>query len=323
MNATNSIAAVVVTYYPKHEILNQLINRISRQVGLIIIVNNSSTVPIDIENNRYGTSIEIINLDKNYGIAYAQNIGLERVVLLDFQYALLMDQDSIPEVNMVEKLHKIFNMGSTKESKIIAAGPSYIDPRSKIRSFFMVNKFGFPVRYKPHRKINSPDYVNVAFLISSGTLISIQKLLQIGGKRSNYFIDHVDTEWCLRAKSKGYNLVGVYTALMEHSLGDQVKRIWLLYLRSVSHHSPLRDYYMFRNTILMLRDTKVSLIWATFLSLRLVQFASYFLLLAGDRKNRLRSMRLGVQHGFQGIDGEVNLTTGKCTPIPKTSMDPL
>jgi rhamnosyltransferase len=322
MKKVNAIAAVVVTYHPKHKLLNQLITSLSRQVDLIIIVNNSPCASLGISAKGYGTSIETLDLDKNYGIAYAQNIGLERAALLGFQYALLMDQDSIPEDNMVAKLHNTFVMGGAEQANIIAAGPSYVDPRSKVRSYFMVSKFGVPFRYKPNKKNNPLDSVNVTFLISSGSLISIPKLLQIGGKRSNYFIDHVDTEWCLRAKSKGYTLVGVHSALMEHSLGDRVKRIWFFYLRSVAYHSPLRDYYMFRNTILMLRDTEIPLLWATFLSLRLVQFAAYFLLLTGDRKNRLRTMWLGIKHGFQGTDGEVDLTTEKCTPIPITSIDP-
>ena len=322
MNNENAIAAVVVTYYSQHKLLSQLISSLSRQVSQIIIINNSSDIPLSINAKSWSIPIDTIDLNKNYGIAYAQNIGIERASLLGFQYALLMDQDSIPEEHMVEKLHKVFDISGREQLNIIAAGPSYIDPRSKVRSYFMVSKFGFPFRYKPNKKINPLDSVNVAFLISSGTLISIPKLLQIGGKRSNYFIDHVDTEWCLRAKSKGYALVGVHSALMEHSLGDRVKRIWFFYLRSVAYHSPLRDYYMFRNTILMLRDTKVPLLWAIFLSLRLVQFASYFLLLSEDKKYRLQSMWLGIKHGFQGIDGEVDLTTKKCTPIPKTSIDP-
>lgn len=322
MKKVNAIAAVVVTYHPEHKLLNQLISRVSQQVGLIIIVSNSPDAPPGIGAKGYSTPIETIDLDKNYGIAYAQNIGIERAAILGFQYALLMDQDSIPEQDMIEKLYKVFDISGSEQLNIIAAGPSYIDPRSKVRSYFMVSKFGFPFRYKPNKKINPLDSVNVAFLISSGSLISIPKLLQIGGKRSNYFIDHVDTEWCLRAKSKGYALVGVHSALMQHSLGDRVKRIWFFYLRSVAYHSPMRDYYMFRNTILMLRDTEIPLLWATFLSLRMVQFAAYFLLLTVERKNRLRSMWLGIKHGFQGVDGEIDLTTKKCTPIPKTSIDP-
>jgi rhamnosyltransferase len=323
MNNQNAIAVVGVIYHPNHKILSQLIDYVSRQAGLIIIVNNSPDVPLSIGSKSQGTSIETINLDKNYGIAYAQNIGIERAALLGFQYVLLMDQDSIPEVNMVEKLLKVFDMNGAKQSNIIAAGPSYFDPRSKVRSYFMVSKFGFPFRYKPNEKIDYLDYVNVAFLISSGSLISISKLIDIGGMRSNYFIDHVDTEWCLRARSKGFKLIGVHSAIMNHTLGDHIKRFWFFYLRSIAYHSPLRDYYMFRNTILMLRDTKIPFIWSFFLAFRLIQFSLYFLIFSKDRSSRLHSMLLGLKHGFQNIDGEVNLETGSCTRIPNTNLDPI
>jgi rhamnosyltransferase len=165
--------------------------------------------------------------------------------------------------------------------------------------------------------------VQAAFLISSGTLISIPKLLKIGGMRSNYFIDHVDTEWCLRARNKGFFLIGVHSASMEHSLGDKVKRVWLFYLRSVAHHSPLRDYYMFRNTILMLRDVEMPFLWQCFNLFRLFPFAVYFLVFTKNRLIRARAMLLGLKHGFVRIDGEINLEKGTCTPIPKTSLDPV
>lgn len=321
INAQPEIIAVIIGYYPDREVLEKQLNTLSKQCSEIIFIDNTP------QNERTNFQLPItekqiltIPLGNNYGIAYAQNIGIQKAVDKGADYVLLMDQDSIPEAGMVEKLLTTF--GSNSSPNIIAAGPSYIDPRSKIKSYFMVSKLGFPFRYKPNKKIEPLIAVNVTFLISSGTLISIPKLLKVGGMRSNYFIDHVDTEWCLRALSKGFALVGLHSAIMEHSLGDKVKRFWLFYLRSVAYHSPLRDYYMFRNTLLMLRDTRIPILWASFLLLRLVQFAAYFLILANNRKERMLAMLLGIKHGIQNVSGEVDLHTGKCTDIPKTLLDP-
>jgi rhamnosyltransferase len=316
-----NIIAIVVTYYPDSIGLEKQVQILSTQCDRVEVIDNTPTIAnLALKSLEKFSNFSSISLGTNFGIAYAQNIGIQKAVDKGADYVLLMDQDSIPEAGMVEKLLTTF--GSDSSSNIIAAGPSYIDPRSKIKSYFMVSKLGFPFRYKPNKKIEPLIAVNVTFLISSGTLISIPKLLRVGGMRSNYFIDHVDTEWCLRALSKGFSLVGLHSAIMEHSLGDKVKRFWLIYLRSVAYHSPLRDYYMFRNTILMLRDTKIPILWASFLSLRLLQFAAYFLIFAGDRSMRLKAMLLGLKHGLLRIDGKVNLETGICTPIPKTHLDP-
>jgi rhamnosyltransferase len=144
----------------------------------------------------------------------------------------------------------------------------------------------------------------------------------VGGVRSNYFIDHVDTEWCFRARELGYKLLGVHDAFLEHSLGDTVKQVWFFYMRQVAYHSPLRDYYMFRNTILMLRDVGMHFTWQAFMLIRLLQFAVYFLLFTRDRKQRARCMLLGLVHGIRGGDGKVDLAKGLCTKIPATSLDP-
>ena len=145
---------------------------------------------------------------------------------------------------------------------------------------------------------------------------------KIGGKRSNYFIDHVDTEWCYRARSSGYSLVGVHDAFLEHSLGDDVKWIWLLYVRYVPYHTPLRDYYMFRNTIFCVRDTKRLRTWRMLLIFRLIQFVSYFLIFAPDRIVRAKMMVKGLCHGILGVEGRLNLSNGRCDKVPKTPLDP-
>jgi rhamnosyltransferase len=324
LNNSPVVIAVLVTFFPDIGILTQSLQALSNQCRSIILVDNTPAQESMLSAPIPETSKQkVISLGDNFGIAYAQNIGIEAAILAGADYVLLMDQDSIPEKTMVKKLLTAFENPINTKSNVIAAGPSYIDPRSKIRSFFMVSKLGIPFRYKP-AKHEKPLYaVKTTFLISSGSLISIAKLKLVGGNRSNYFIDHVDTEWCLRAISKGFTLVGLHSATMEHALGDKVKRIWFFYLRAVAYHSPLRDYYMFRNTILMLRDTKIPALWATFLILRLLQFAGYFLLFANERALRLKCMYTGLIHGLKGAGGQLDIATWNCTKIPKTSLDPV
>ena len=94
----------------------------------------------------------------------------------------------------------------------------------------------------------------VSFLISSGTLVPCSALLALRGMRSNYFIDHVDTEWCLRARAAGYLLLVVPEARLYHRLGDSVRRIWFL-VHAIFFTIPQCQTIMFRNTLLMLRST--------------------------------------------------------------------
>jgi len=238
---------------------------------------------------------------------------------------LVMDQDSIPATDMVQKLMSAMlkSRGNVTSAIPIAAGPLSVDARTGRKSCFIYERNIWPAKWHSGPNMFADDFsLEVSLLISSGTLIDLSALKNIGGMRSNYFIDHVDTEWCFRARGNGYILLGVPGAEMQHSLGDKVSKLWFFGWRHVAHHSPLRDYYMFRNTLLMLRDVKVSVVWRLHLLSRLAQFSGYFLIFAPYRMQRFRCMLLGVLHGLRGISGKVDLKTTQCTKIPMSALDP-
>lgn len=318
-----NIVGVVITFEPDIECLGALLDALLPQVNKIVVVDNCSSKSLE----RYVIScnVEYIQLTENYGIAYAQNKGIEWARDLNATHVLLMDQDSIPSPNMVNTLNDALiqaELESADKMPVAAAGPSYVDIRSGEKSFFVIEKNTLPSRWKLVNHHSNPVYIDAIFLISSGMLIRLSTLDDIGGKRSNYFIDHVDTEWSFRAIANGYRLVGVPAAEMHHSLGDKVKSVWFFGKRQVSYHSPLRDYYMFRNTLLMLRDVKMNFVWQLHFLWRLFQFACYFLLFSVERSQRLYCMTLGLWHGVRGLSGKVNLQSKNCVDIPVTTLDP-
>lgn len=314
-----NIVAVVITFEPDIDCLNALFDALLPQVNKIVVVDNHSS------NNLEGTvvsrNIEYIQLDENHGIAYAQNIGIQWAEGFGATHILLMDQDSVPFPNMVSKLKSVFvtNQEKPKDTSLLAAaGPSYVDSRTNKKSFFVIEESHVPGRWFPDNASLDSEVVDVMFLISSGTLVSMEVIKALGGMRNDYFIDHVDTEWSFRAKQMGYRIVGVPSAVMEHSLGDEVKTIWFFGRRQVSYHSPLRDYYMFRNTLLMLRDVSIPIVWRLHFIWRLVQFAGYFLIFTPSRWERLSKMSLGLYHGLKNVRGKLDATSSSCREIPAT-----
>lgn len=321
----DKIIAVVVTYNPDLKILEQLLDTLDVQVESVVIIDNGSNV--DLQNwinelQKYNIQVKL--LGENRGIAAAHNVGIRWALNRGAENVLLMDQDSIPALEMVHKLRNaLYQAKRIFDSPAIAAGPICVDMRSGNKSFFVTERYGIPSRWW-QLKDSAADIKTrkVSTLISSGTLIDLKALQDIGGMRSNYFIDHVDTEWCFRAAEKGYILLGVPSAEMSHTLGDEVKFIWFFGWRNVAYHSPLRDYYMFRNTLLIFRDVKLSILWQLHLTLRLFKFFVYFLVFAPLRVSRLNLMVLGIIHGLRGKSGRLDLKTGMCTNIPKSDLDP-
>lgn len=313
------VVAVVVTYQPELEVLKQLLDALGPQVTSVVCVDNGSRSDLAAWNSKRDIyAVEIILLGENRGIAAAQNVGIEWARNREAEFVLLMDQDSIPSASMVSELLCAITSATNDfpALPVAAAGPAAVDRRTGQLSSFVIERFGLPARWRFSSDVEAlPPFIEVGFLIASGTLIPVEVLKRIGAMRSDYFIDHVDTEWCFRARAAGYRLLGVPAAKLEHQLGDMVKRVWFLRFRQVAYHAPLRDYYMFRNSLLLLRDAKMSFVWRVHFLWRLAGFAGYFLLFSGDRWLRLRAMALGLVHGLKNIGGRLESCTRRCSDV--------
>ncbi|CFQ42466.1 dTDP-rhamnosyl transferase RfbF [Yersinia frederiksenii] len=306
MNVSScSIFAVVVTFNPELDIFNQLIESITPQVDKIIIVDNGSLDKklLNLEGLvTNSTFLHLISLPDNMGIAYAQNCGMSMSIDMGASHVLLLDHDSIPAGDMVEKLLSLELKLSSQGRRVGAVGPTSVDRRTLTRSGF-VRKGGVLI------KRSYPDdlkgFIETDFLISSGTLIRTEVLINVGLMDDRYFIDHVDTEWCFRAKNFGYELFGCGNAFLNHSLGDSVSRVWIGRWREIPKHTPLRNYYIFRNTILMVTSSPMSLSWRIAHIYRLMIFFVFFIITAKPRYERFKMMVKGCFDGIRGVSGKI------------------
>lgn len=320
------VIAVVVSFNPDTGDFLKLLEALQPQVANVVVVDNGSSSDLtSIMAQWSGQNVELLQMQENFGIAAAQNTGIERAMKLGADFVLLSDQDSVPSSSMVAELLAAVKSAHADPvaPPVAAVGPATVDSRTGRASFFVIERSGIPRMWQPPADIKKlPPIIEVEFLIASGTLIPIDVIKRIGAMRSNYFIDHVDTEWCFRAKAAGYRVLGVPASRLEHQLGDAVKRIWFFGSRQVMYHSPLRDYYMFRNTLQMLRDTPMSWIWKIHFLWRLMQFAGYFLMFAGERWLRLQRMTMGLVHGLKGLSGCLETKTNRCRAVPLSGIEP-
>lgn len=66
-------------------------------------------------------------------------------------------------------------------------------------------------------------------------------------------IDHVDTDWFLRANAQGLLSHGVCDAVMVHGLGEATYRVWFGPWHFVPKHKPFKYYYIYRHSLLLNR----------------------------------------------------------------------
>jgi rhamnosyltransferase len=145
--------------------------------------------------------------------------------------------------------------------------------------------------------------LEVAYLISSGSLVKISRLDQVGAMEEGLFIDGVDLEWCFRAGACGLKVYVVPGAQLAHSLGDRRHAVWFFGRRAILQHSPTRLYYMQRNSFLMAKRSYVPCGWKLY-SLRLaLERVVAFGLLVPPRWINMRMLLLGLWHGIIGRAG--------------------
>ena len=120
-----SVGAVIVIFYPQLALLQRIVARIVPQVEQVLIVNNGSPPEVLdwLSDHRHGSNFEVLDLGDNLGIAAAQNRGIGWAQGRGFEYVLLLDQDSEPAGNMVERLRNAFDALQAEGEPVAAVGP--------------------------------------------------------------------------------------------------------------------------------------------------------------------------------------------------------
>jgi rhamnosyltransferase len=302
---SSTVVAVVVAYRPDIERLRQLVEALTPQVARTILVVNGPLEP-EAEAGLSGldpSHTTRLGNARNVGLAAAQNQGIELARQQGADAVVFFDQDSLPPSGTVAALEYAWRERDAKGESPGAVGVAYQGAGSgHWPGFVRIRWWGFGRR--PCR--SEADLVEADFLISSGSLIPMRVLDDVGGMDEALFIDHVDTEWCLRACSKGYRFFGVCGVRMTHVLGEHSQRIWFGRWRQVSSHHPVRYYYMFRNSVLLYRRRYVRLDWKLGDALRSLQMLVFFGLFASRRREVLAMMFRGWFAGFRGHIGEVS-----------------
>lgn len=306
MKPVHRIAAVILTYHPDQSILDQTVASLCLQVDQILIVDNGSRwdagALLDGLTDSDKGKIEFIWLENNIGVGAGHNRGIRWARARGFTHVLILDHDSVPGPDMVRNLIAALDQLDARGIRVAAVGPRYVDRYTGRMAGFV--RFG---SWKLQRVFCSAapagELLEADFIISSGACIPMHVLDQVGEMNEGFFIDHVDTEWMLRAKARGYRLFGVCDAIMEHSVGSATLRIWAGSWRNTPAHSPERHYYVFRNSINLYKLPHAPLRWMVNDLVRLVSMAIVLPLVAPDRWRRIRLMARGIWHGLRGVTG--------------------
>ena len=302
-----AVGGVVVTYHPEMSVLAKVLQAVSPQVERLLVVDNGSCESSRLTLRQEVEALpncEIVCLPANRGVAHAQNRGLQWGMTWGCSHVLLLDQDSVPGPDMVDSLLQAYHVLKQRARRIAALGPCFVNSDYKNPSFF--EQFGpLCLRRRFCRSKDSEEVIPADLLISSGALVAMPAFKDVGGMDESLFIDLVDTEWFLRAKSRGWHSYGVCAAHMEHKLGNSTLKLPLWgRARYIAFHDPGRYYYQFRNALWLCKSSHAPLVLKLSLLRRLIGRWILICAFGSSRIALVKNMWRGLKDGVQGKAGQ-------------------
>ena len=290
------IDAVIVTYNPDCNLLNNCVDSLMKDVRYIYIIDNGSKKPNNITGNK---KIKLIKLKNNMGVAYAQNVGIKRSLEEKSEYILLSDQDTLYPENYVKNMLLAFWSIPDKDN-VAAIAPLFMDPKQGKRDEGFIKKSLFGVeKFYPKYGLHE-----VYQAIASGMILNTKLLNEIGLMREDLFIDWVDLEWCWRAWKKGYKIIGNADVVITHRLGDIVVNIGH---KVITLRNGLRHYYITRNCVyLALRCDDINILYKIKLFLNSFKYVVGFSIISKHHIKHLKYTLLGFFHGIIGHMGRLD-----------------
>lgn len=286
------ITSITVTYNPDVECLRRQLSSLEGQVDSSIIIDNGSINVEEIESLSCQFEAKFLKLEKNMGLAYAQNIGIESAIETGANYLLLLDQDSILGKEFIKNMLHVYQKNS-----IGILGPLFFDPVTN--EPYPGTHYSGP--FIKRQKVE--EITDVTFVIASGSFFSADVFKKVGPMEEKLFVDYIDVEWSLRAKKLGLRVAMTNSASMAHTIGDS--RFNLLG-RKISIHTPLRRYYLVRNSFYMNRLPYIPIGY----KIREIAFnflrALLSLILSENKGKTLKMIFWGMRDGVRGKYGPYN-----------------
>ena len=249
----------IVAYNPCIERLHQLQELIHDDSVAICIIDNHSDNAKEIHSEFSGKDgVKVILNADNRGVAAAVNQLVEYAIACGIRHIMSVDQDSLFEKGYARDMLRHFLALEAKQPRLAAMGGKVFDIRKKRFERFVTFDLGWWNKAK-EQQLPYP-YVGVDFLITSGTILSVKSIEQIGPMREELFIDSVDLDWSFRARKLGFCLAGCETSHIYQNIGIGAVRVPILDI-NVRIHRSLRYYYMTRNRLFLYRQPYVKWYW--------------------------------------------------------------
>ena len=202
----NSKVAVIVVNWKKYDItsscIESILNSTNSNFKIILVDNESDNKKV--KNFKYRNEIEIIQNKKNEGFSKANNIGIDYALKNNYDYTILINNDTIVEKNLIDVLLKTAqakNFSVVQPLILKYNGKEIWNAGGRINYFFG----NFITRKKVGNSLNSSQELT-EWLTGCCCLFKTKIFKEIGKLDESFFAYYEDVDFSLRLKKHGYKI---------------------------------------------------------------------------------------------------------------------
>ena len=202
----NSKVAVIIVNWKKYDItsscIESILNSTNSNFKIILVDNESDNKKV--KNFKYRNEIKIIQNKKNEGFSKANNIGIDYALKNNFDYTILINNDTIVEKNLIEVLLKTAqakNFSVVQPLILKYNGKEIWNAGGRINYFFG----NFITRKKVGNSLNSSHELT-EWLTGCCCLFKTKIFKEIGKLDESFFAYYEDVDFSLRLKKHGYKI---------------------------------------------------------------------------------------------------------------------
>ena len=285
-----SFGLIFVLYQPSGDFLNNLV-KARAACPNVVAVDNSTGADLRLHEHLREQGIEVIFNRNESGLAGAYNKGAEVLLGRQCDLIFLLDQDSGIEAEFFD--------GMMQAATALGADTFLLGPKIYEIQLQRCMPVIPPGKRSP-RPVRIDDQTAGLFptlcIISSGSAISAAAYRKLGSFREDYFIEYVDVEYSLRARSLN---VPVYmnAAVTLRQTNGRIERHGKMF---TTNHAAWRRYYIARNMVHCLHRYRsfCGLHWLS--GLMAIQQAMLVLLFDSQKLRKLTAIACGHLDGMFG-----------------------
>lgn len=208
---------------------------------VVVIDNGSEDGSVSTIHQHY-PNITLLETGKNLGYAGGNNLGIEYALSHNAEYILILNNDTVTASDLITQL---VSFAASNTGKIIMGPKIYLHDQPDVLWFaggrWRPDKLEF--EHIGSGEVDGPDYsasIECDYITGCALFAHADAFRDIGLLDHKLYLTYEETDWCYRARKKGYRCLVVPEAKVWHKVSASFG----------GATSPLMTYFMVRNRLL-------------------------------------------------------------------------